>query len=106
MPNDHPAENQPNRASPEQLGPGTILFRQIGYSFFGRSCMKKDVHILMLEDDAADAELTRFALRKGGLSFSLERVETKDEYLKALEEDKPTLILSDYSLPGFNGHAA
>jgi len=60
----------------------------------------------MLEDDASDAELTRFALRKGGLSFSLERVETKDEYVKALEEENPTLILSDYSLPGFDGHAA
>ncbi len=60
----------------------------------------------MLEDDVADAELTKFALRKGGLNFSLERVETKDEYVKALEEQPPTLILSDYSLPGFNGHDA
>lgn len=54
----------------------------------------------------ADAELTKFALRKGGLNFSLDRVETKDEYVKALEEQPPTLILSDYSLPGFNGHDA
>ncbi len=68
--------------------------------------MKKDVHILMLEDDVADAELTEFALRKGGLSFSLDRVETKDEYVKALVDQRPTLILSDYSLPGFNGHDA
>ena len=45
--------------------------------------MKKDIHILMLEDDAADAELTKFALRKGGLNFSLERVETKDDTLKS-----------------------
>jgi len=59
----------------------------------------------MLEDDAADAELTKFALRKGGLSFSLARVETKDQYLKALE-GRPSLILSDYSLPGFNGQDA
>lgn len=61
---------------------------------------------MMLEDDAADAELTKFALRKGGLNFSLERVETKAEYLKALQEQTPSLILSDYSLPGFNGHDA
>ncbi len=60
----------------------------------------------MLEDDAADAELTKFALRKGGLNFSLERVETRDEYLKAIEDQQPSLILSDYSLPGFNGHDA
>ena len=68
--------------------------------------MKRDIHILMLEDDASDAELTKFAWRKGGLHFSISRVETREEYLKELEEHPPTLILPDYSLPGFNGHAA
>src|SRR5580765_2901223 len=60
----------------------------------------------MLEDDAADAELTKFALRKGGLHYSLARVETKEQYLRGLDERRPALILSDYSLPGFNGHDA
>jgi len=60
----------------------------------------------MLEDDAADAELTKFALRKGGLSFSLARVESEEEYVRQLEEHPPALILSDYSLPGFNGQDA
>jgi signal transduction histidine kinase len=68
--------------------------------------VKKDIHILMLEDDAADAELTHFALRKGGLRFSLERVETREDYLNQLAQRPPELILSDYSLPGFNGHDA
>src|SRR6516225_6374637 len=60
----------------------------------------------MLEDDVADAELTKFALRKGGLNFSLARVESKDQYVQQLEANPPALILSDYSLPGFNGHDA
>lgn len=60
----------------------------------------------MLEDDAADAELTRFALKDGGLNFSIVRVETRDEYVAELEKRHPSLILSDYSLPGFNGHDA
>lgn len=60
----------------------------------------------MVEDDAADAELTKFALRKGGLHFSMERVESRQDYEQALEEGVPSLILSDYSLPGFNGHDA
>ena len=60
----------------------------------------------MLEDDAADAELTKFALRKGGVHFSVSRVETKEEYLTQLQDRPPGLILSDYSLPGFNGHDA
>jgi len=68
--------------------------------------VKKDIHILMLEDDAADAELTGFALRKGGLRFSVSRVETREEYLNELARRTPELILSDYSLPGFNGHDA
>ncbi len=68
--------------------------------------MKKDIRILMLEDDAADAELTKFALKKGGLNFTMERVETRDQYLQELHERPPALILSDYSLPGFNGHDA
>jgi signal transduction histidine kinase len=68
--------------------------------------VKSDIHILMLEDDAADAELTKFALRKGGVHFSVARVETRDEYVSALKDRPPGLILSDYSLPGFNGHDA
>jgi signal transduction histidine kinase len=60
----------------------------------------------MLEDDAADAELTKFALRKGGVHFSVARVESKDDYVKELKGRPPGLILSDYSLPGFNGHDA
>jgi signal transduction histidine kinase len=68
--------------------------------------VKKEIHILMLEDDSADAELTKFALQKGGLNFSLARVESKPDYVKQLEERPPALILSDYSLPGFNGQDA
>jgi signal transduction histidine kinase len=66
----------------------------------------KDIRILMLEDDEADAELTKFALREGGLNFSITRVETRAGYVKELEQHPPALILSDYSLPGFNGQEA
>jgi two-component system, NarL family, sensor histidine kinase UhpB len=68
--------------------------------------VRKEIHILMLEDDSADAELTKFALRKGGLNFSLARVDSREDYVEQLENHLPALILSDYSLPGFNGHAA
>jgi len=60
----------------------------------------------MVEDDPADAELIRHALRKDGLSFTLERVETGEDYLRALQKAPPDVILSDYALPTFDGYAA
>jgi signal transduction histidine kinase len=68
--------------------------------------VKKDLHILMLEDDAVDAELTRFTLSKGGVHFSLTRVDSEDDFLEELHQRPPELILSDYSLPNFDGHRA
>src|SRR3954451_4818400 len=68
--------------------------------------MKNDIHILMLEDDSVDAELTNLALRKGGLTYSLVRVQTESQYTGELDHNPPELILSDYSLPGFNGYTA
>ena len=60
----------------------------------------------MLEDSDADAELMLHALRKGGMVFSCDRAETKADFLRALAESPPDVILSDYSLPGFDGYAA
>jgi signal transduction histidine kinase len=68
--------------------------------------VKKDIRILMLEDNVADAELVKFALRDGGLNFTIKRVDSKAHYLKELEENPPDLILLDYALPDFDGFTA
>src|SRR6266853_3267496 len=68
-------------------------------------CEKRPAHFDVGED-SADAELTRFTLRKGGLHFSVVRVDSKEEFLNELEQRPPALILSDYSLPGFDGNEA
>jgi len=68
--------------------------------------MSKELHILILEDVAADAELIERELRKGGIVFVSKRVETKEDFLKELREFSPDLILSDYSLPQFDGLSA
>ena len=60
----------------------------------------------MVEDDATDAALIVHALRQDGPGFTIKRVETTEEYVQALERDAPDLILSDYTLPGFDGHTA
>jgi signal transduction histidine kinase len=68
--------------------------------------VKKDIRILMLEDNVADAELVKFALRDGGLNFTIKRVDSKVQYLKELEEAPPDIILLDYALPDFDGFTA
>jgi PAS domain S-box-containing protein len=66
----------------------------------------RSMRILMLEDTASDAELEEHELRKIGVPFTLKRVETRGDFLRALEEFKPDIILSDYNLPEFSGMAA
>jgi signal transduction histidine kinase len=69
--------------------------------------VKKDIRVLLVEDDAADAELIKFALRDSGLgAFSWHRVEDREEFIRELEKFTPDLILSDYALPSFNGLTA
>jgi len=68
--------------------------------------MNKKLRILLLEDVASDAELTERELRKAKLAFSLERVETREAFVRELEEFRPHLILGDYKLPTFDGLSA
>jgi signal transduction histidine kinase len=68
--------------------------------------MKQKIHILMAEDDKADAELEQHTLRNGSIHFSLTRVQTEDDFIREMDRNPPDLILSDYSMPGFDGHTA
>lgn len=65
--------------------------------------MNREVHILILEDVAIDAELTERELRKANITFTSKRVETKEAFLRALREFDPDVVLSDYALPQFSG---
>jgi two-component system response regulator len=62
--------------------------------------------ILILEDVEGDAKLIERALRDGGIEFSAQRVETREDFLRALEAQRPDLILADYKLPHFDGRTA
>ena len=64
--------------------------------------MEHSLKILHLEDIASDAELVDRALRKAGIVFERRLVDTRLEYLDALETFRPDVILSDHSLPTFN----
>ena len=68
--------------------------------------MSKELRILILEDVPADAELMEDELKESGLTFVSKRVAAKASFIKACDEYRPDLILSDYSLPSFDGLSA
>jgi PAS domain S-box-containing protein len=61
------------------------------------------LRILLLEDSPHDAELVGARLAAEGLDVEIERVETRDAYLASLADRPPDAILSDYSLPTYDG---
>ncbi|MGC8722642.1 MAG: PAS domain S-box protein [Acidobacteriota bacterium] len=68
--------------------------------------MSQPLRILLVEDVPTDAALVEREIRKEDLDFVSRRVETREEFLAALEEFEPDLILSDYNLPQFDGLSA
>lgn len=68
--------------------------------------MDRKLQILMLEDNEDDARLIERALRSGGIEFSARRVETREDFMRALDEQHPDVILADFKLPHFDGRSA
>jgi len=64
--------------------------------------MDYSLKILHLEDVESDAELVDRALKKAGINFEKCLVDTRQEYIEALETFQPDVILSDHSLPKCN----
>ncbi len=64
------------------------------------------LRVLILEDNPADAELMERELRKANFFFQAKRVETEAAFAAAVRDFAPDLILSDYSLQGFDGTTA
>ncbi len=60
----------------------------------------------MLEDMPDDAELIRQVIIKGGIDFISKRVDTREDFIDALKNFNPNIILSDHSLPQFNSMEA
>jgi signal transduction histidine kinase len=68
--------------------------------------MDEGLKILLLEDVAAEARLVERSMRSEDLSIILVRVESKDEFVKALRDFQPDVVLSDHALPQFNSTEA
>ena len=68
--------------------------------------MKSPLHILHLEDDPNDAALIQSSLAAEGIICAITRVQIHDDFVAALERGGIDLILSDFSLPTFDGLSA
>jgi signal transduction histidine kinase len=64
--------------------------------------MDKTLRIVVIEDKATDAELLIREVQRAGFTPEWRRVETEAEFLAELA-NAPDLILSDFSLPHFDG---
>src|SRR5581483_4441588 len=68
--------------------------------------MSSNLCILMVEDSAADVELIEHELLRARVAFSSRHVHNEADFLTALNDVPPDLVLADYSLPAFSGKAA
>src|SRR2546421_1007274 len=72
----------------------------------GAQIMSLLLRILHLEDNANDAELLRVMLERQGINCAIKRVETREAFQMALEREQFDLIISDFTLPSFDGLSA
>jgi len=65
--------------------------------------VQRPVRILHLEDDENDQVLVREMLRADGLICEVIPVKTRNDFNSTLRQSKYDLIISDYTLPSFDG---
>jgi two-component system cell cycle sensor histidine kinase/response regulator CckA len=68
--------------------------------------MEEALHVLVVEDSQRDHELIIHALRQGGFQIAALRVATAETLEKAFQDETWDAVISDYSMPNFDGMAA
>ena len=68
--------------------------------------MEQELRLLIIEDVAAEAELAIQQLKWAGLNCTWTRVDTEAGLRTQLRELRPHVVISDFSLPGYDGSAA
>jgi DNA-binding NtrC family response regulator len=94
--------NEPETGQPETSVPEPANDRSGGEANpAGRSA-----RILILEDEAWDANLAQRLLLEAGLNLVAVVVDSKASFIEQMATFQPDIILSDYYLPGFSGREA
>ena len=70
------------------------------------SSSRNRLRVLHLEDASADREIVREILETEGVVCDIQPVETREEFVAALEKGGIDLVLSDLALPAFDGLSA
>jgi DNA-binding NarL/FixJ family response regulator len=68
--------------------------------------VEKELDILLVEDDPAEASRLSRALSTRGVLFQTHQVRHRDAFLRCISEHKPDVILVDLSASEFSGFAA
>ena len=68
--------------------------------------MEEKIKVLILEDLPSDAELAEREVKSVLKNYKTMVADTEQGFIKALENFKPDLIISDYKLPTFDGMKA
>jgi DNA-binding NtrC family response regulator len=95
--------NEPATAQPETIAVPKQANAETGG---GADSAGRSARILILEDEAWDAELAQRLLASAGLSLTAVVVDTRVAFIEQMAAFRPHIILSDYHLPGFSGQEA
>lgn len=68
--------------------------------------MKSKLHTLFVEDSEADVDLILLELKREGFDVQWARVDSEAALRRELDAERFDIVLSDYSMPGFDGSTA
>ena len=99
-------EQQPNEPETDQPEAISVPRQANDRSRGEADSAGRSARILILEDEAFDANLAQRLLVEAGLNLVAVVVDSKASFIEQLATFQPDIILSDYYLPGFSGREA